>query len=126
MATFSFELPWPPTGNTATRHTRSGSHYTTAKVLSYRALVLRTLASVGLGSLTSKKPLLGPLSVSWVLAPPDATKSRDIDNHRKVLADALTLAGLWTDDSNKVIRKETFEWTDPEAGGKVFISISQC
>lgn len=121
MATFQFELPWPPTGNTATRHTRTGSHYTTAASRAYRAVVRQTVLGLCAGS---SMPLIGPLSVSWLFCPPDR-KGRDVDNHRKVLADALTEAGLWLDDSNKVITRELFQWTDPEPGGKVFVSIVQ-
>jgi hypothetical protein len=44
---------------------------------------------------------------------------------RKELADALTLAGLWTDDCGRVIRRETWEWVDPIPGGQVLLMLDQ-
>lgn len=117
--TIELELPWPPTGNHSTRHTRTGIHYKTAEAKSYRSAVAQLLGWKGLGT----KPIEGPLVVEWLLAPPDR-RSRDVDNVRKECADALTLGGLWADDSNKVIRKETFTWSDPEPNGKVFLTIT--
>lgn len=119
--TLEIELPWPPTGNNATRHTRTGGHYKTAQAVAYRTQVARTIAAL---KASFGLPLAGPLTVSWILSPPDR-RARDVDNARKELADALTLAGLWTDDSNKVIRSERFQWTDPEPGGRVYLSVSQ-
>lgn len=124
MASYKIELPWPPTGNHATKHTKTGGHYTTPQARAYRAAVARSLASMGLGTNSQNKPLQGPLTLSWLLSPPDR-RARDVDNVRKTAADSLTLAGLWEDDSNKVIRKETFEWCDPEAGGRVCLFVSQ-
>ena len=117
--TIELELPWPPTGNSSTRHTRSGIHYKTAEAKSYRAAIAQLLGWKGLG----KEPLLGPLKVEWLLAPPDR-RARDVDNARKEAADALTLGGLWADDSNKVIREERFIWTEPEPKGKIFLTIT--
>lgn len=117
--TIELELPWPPTGNHATKHTRTGGHYKTAKAVSYRAAVAQLLGWKGLGT----NPLKGPLKVEWLLAPPDR-RSRDVDNARKEAADALTLGGLWADDSNKVIREERFIWTEPEPKGKIFLTIT--
>lgn len=117
--TIELELPWPPTGNSSTRHTRTGGHYKTAKAVSYRAAVAQLLGWKGLGT----DPLKGPLKVEWLLAPPDR-RSRDVDNARKEAADALTIGGLWADDSNKVIREERFIWTEPEPKGKIFLTIT--
>lgn len=118
-----FELPWPPvTGNQAVRHTGWGVHYKTAQSRRYETLVAQIVAGMGMGTLAGKKPLSGPLIVSWLLCPPDA-RSRDLDNLRKVVADALTRAGFWADDSNKVIRREVFDWTSPERGGAIQLTV---
>ena len=82
------------------------------------------LLGLGIGTQNAKKPLLGPLSLHWVLAPPDR-RATDVDNVRKEAADALTLAGLWVDDSCKVLRRELFEWTDPVPGGRVLLTIKE-
>lgn len=124
ILTFTFELPWPPTGNHATRHTRTGGHYKTRETLAYRGLVAQIVAAMGMGNLLGKQPLSGPLAVEWVLGPPDR-RSRDVDNVRKECADALTLAGLWADDSCKVIRRESFEWTEPVREGRVLVTVSE-
>jgi crossover junction endodeoxyribonuclease RusA len=117
--TIELELPWPPTGNSSTRHTKSGIHYKTSKAVAYRAAVAQLLGWKGLGT----KPLEGPLQLYWLLAPPDR-RARDVDNTRKEAADALTLGRLWVDDSNKVIREECFVWTDPIKDGKIFLTIT--
>jgi crossover junction endodeoxyribonuclease RusA len=119
------ELPWPAvTGNHAVKHTRTGGHFKTAKAVGYEAAVALLLGHQGLGQGNGRKPLAGPLSVSWVLAPPDR-RARDVDNVRKTVADALTKAGFWADDSCKVIRREEFEWTDPEVGGKLLLTVKE-
>ena len=116
--TLSLELGWPPTGNHATKHTRSGVHYKTREASLYRSFVRNAVYERMIPGL----PLTGPLAVSWLLAPPDK-RARDVDNVRKECADALTLAGLWTDDSCKVIRQENFLWTEPVPGGRVLLTV---
>lgn len=121
--TYEFELPWPKVlGNHATKHTRAGGHYKVPEAVAYDALVGQIVASMGMGRLTSQKPLDGPLSVSWLLGPPD-NRARDVDNVRKVVADALTKSGFWKDDSNKVLVRESFEWTKALPGGAVGLTV---
>ena len=43
--------------------------------------------------------------------PPDL-RERDSDNVEKVLKDALTKAGFWKTDSNRLIRRSVFTWHD--------------
>jgi crossover junction endodeoxyribonuclease RusA len=109
-------------GNHATKHTRTGSHYKVAGAVAYDALVRQILLGMGLGCLALQKPLTGPLSAFWLLAPPD-NRARDVDNVRKVVADALTKAGFWADDSNQVLGREAFEWTPPAPGGVVHLTV---
>jgi crossover junction endodeoxyribonuclease RusA len=118
VRTLSLELPWPPTGNHATKHTTTGGHYKTREAGLYRSMVRNEVYQ----SMLTGLPLTGPLEVSWLLAPPDR-RARDVDNVRKECADALTLAGLWVDDSCKVIRRERFEWTEPVPGGRVMLEV---
>jgi Holliday junction resolvase RusA-like endonuclease len=63
--------------------------------------------------------------VAWVLAPPDR-RARDHTNVLKEVEDCLTAAGLWLDDSNKVIRHVTVSWADPVPGGDIRVEVSQC
>lgn len=118
----SLQLPWPAksTGNHATKHTRGGVHYTTATAKAYRARVAAGIAGAGL-----VLGLPGPLQVEWQLTPPSG-HGVDVDNVRKTVADALTLAGFWADDSNKVIRREVFDWMGqcPDKVGAVRVVVS--
>jgi crossover junction endodeoxyribonuclease RusA len=117
---YQLEIPWPAvTGNHAVRHTKTGGHYKTAKAVGYEAAVRSIVLGQGFGS---SKTLKGPLKAVWLLAPPDR-RARDMDNVRKTAADALTKAGFWADDSNKVLVEERFVWTTPEPGGVVFLTV---
>ena len=121
--TYEFALPWPTvTGNHAVKHTRTGGHYKTPEAKAYEATVAQIVAGMGMGSLLGQKPLDGPLIVSWLLSPPDR-RARDVDNARKVAADALTRAGFWSDDSNKVLVEEHFVWSDPSPGGEISLLV---
>jgi crossover junction endodeoxyribonuclease RusA len=122
--TFSFALPWPPSGNVQARHTKTGGHYLNPKVAAYRGTVTQILAAMGLSHLTGFKALGGPLSVSVVAAPPD-NRATDADNRLKCLLDALVHAGLLADDSNRVIQRLAWEWCPPERGGAVSVCIEQ-
>jgi Holliday junction resolvase RusA-like endonuclease len=126
---FDIELPWPgATGNTQARHGKHGS-YLNPLVARYRAVVAQTASGQGWGSWGTRKSLLGPLALNLLLAPPDR-RARDADNVAKVLCDSLVHAGVLSDDSNKVVSRLTIEWTDPEPGGRVLVTIrpykSQC
>lgn len=120
QATYQLELPWPTvTGNHAVKHTRTGGHYKTPQAKAYEAAVAAIVVEAGLGYAQTLK---GPLTASWLLAPPDR-RARDLDNVRKTAADALTKAGFWADDSNKVLVEERFVWTTPEPGGVVLLTV---
>jgi Holliday junction resolvase RusA-like endonuclease len=119
----TIELPWPPvTGNHAVKHSRAGGHYKTSEARAYELTVARQVEAARAAFLLPAGAMPGPLAVTWVLAPPDR-RSRDCDNVRKVVGDALTRAGLWTDDSNKVLRREVFDWTDPWPGGQILLTL---
>ena len=120
QATVQIELPWPAvTGNHAVKHTRTGGHYKTPQAKAYEAAVAAIVVELGLGYAQTLK---GPLRADWLLAPPDR-RARDLDNVRKTAADALTKAGFWADDSNKVLIEERFVWTTPEPGGVLLLTV---
>lgn len=113
------EIPYPPvSGNNSVRHTRNGSWLTPA-AKAYRYVIANVVRSQGLCL-----GLMGPLSVEFLVAPPDL-RSRDADNFCKTVKDALTHSGFWADDSNKVIRKTVVEWVDKEPGGRVQMTVRQ-
>lgn len=112
-------LPYPPagtTGNHAVKH-GGGNHYLTKAALHYRASIAQAVALQN-----ARRGLEGPLEVVWTLYPPDL-RARDSGNVLKSLADNLTKAGVWVDDSNKVIRREVIEWGEVCKGGKVELKI---
>lgn len=91
-ARLTLVLPWPPTGNHATQHTRAGRHYLTSEYKAYRLEVLARVLEA------RTRPLHGRLAISLHAWPPDARK-RDLDNVWKTTADAMQHAGVYADDS---------------------------
>ena len=110
-------LPFPPTGNHATKHGRNGAHWTTPEARSYRAHV-----SAQVQALDAAKGILGSLAVVAEIYPPDRRK-RDMDNTWKTLADCLTHAGVWMDDFQindlRLVRREV------RKGGQVVVHIEE-
>lgn len=119
MRTYTITLPYPPTsGNHHVKH-GAGRHYLTAQAREYRAAVGQACAMQGVAGLK----LAGPLLVAYSVIPPD-DKARDDDNLLKPAKDALTKAGVWVDDSNKVIRSSSLDWYEPEKPGRIVITIT--
>jgi crossover junction endodeoxyribonuclease RusA len=115
---YAIDLPYPMgTGNTAIRHGR-GVNYLSADAKRYRSIVAESCMAQYVHGLKLK----GPLRLYVVANPPD-NKARDADNVLKVLCDALTKAGVWIDDSNKVIRSIAFSWDAVVAGGALMLTI---
>jgi crossover junction endodeoxyribonuclease RusA len=89
---------------------------TSAKL--YRLAVKSIVAAAKL----PKLPLIGQLTVTVTLCPPD-NRRRDEDNFAgKALFDAITHAGVWGDDSQ--VRRKTVEWGDVVKGGCVKVEIN--
>ena len=110
-------IPWPPTtGNHTTKFGRGG-FYTVQSVKDYRIHIAWIIKAAGLD-----KKLSGPLEIHWTGCPPD-NRAVDADNIMKVVHDALTRAGLWKDDSNKIIKKTTFVWGDPVPDGLLELTV---
>ena len=119
MSALEIILPYPPagtTGNHAVKHARGG-HYLTTATKRYRYAVMMCCATQ-----RARRQLAGPLLVEWAFNPPDR-RARDSDNVLKTLKDAMTAAGVWIDDSNKVIRRESIEWLEPLTDGRVVVHI---
>lgn len=111
----NLELPWCPSTNKTWRKGK-GRVFLSEKTRAFRLDV----AKIVLASNT-QRPALGPLELTVTLCPPDKRK-RDLDNFAgKALLDALTLAGVWADDSQ--IRKMTTAWGDVTKGGMIVVEI---
>lgn len=113
----ALSLPYPPTGNHSTKHTKSGGHYTTAEVKAYRQHIGLLVASK-----RAAVRLSGALVVVVEIHPPDRRR-RDMDNAWKTLADALTLAGLWLDDF-QVVDLRLIRGA-PVKGGSVSLEVEE-
>jgi len=109
-------LPFPPTGNHSVKH-GGGRHYLTAEAKAYlakvKSMVICSAADNFIG---------GEIRVTCEVFPPD-NRRRDLDNTWKTLADALTHANVWQDDSQiidlRLVRGEVRQ------GGQVVVSISE-
>jgi len=88
---YELYLPYPPTVNSYYVQTRNG-RFISGKGKAFRESVAQAIRE----QLPDVK-LDASVLVEVVLYAPDARK-RDIDNCTKALLDALTKAGLWTDD----------------------------
>lgn len=108
-------LPYPPTAN------HSYANAGRKRILTESA---RNFRQVVAWEVVAKraKPLAGAVSVTIFLHPPDK-RIRDIDNPVKPLLDALTKAGVWTDDS--VVKRLLVEMRDRFDGGKCEVEISE-
>lgn len=113
-----FQLPYPyMSGNNQYSHTAAGTRLKD-DAIQYRARVHGILYGLGLAQIK----LHGPLWVEWQMHPPNG-RPRDVDNFRKPIADAITHAGVWADDSNEHLLTEVFHWKPSEPAGRVLVWI---
>ena len=114
------ELTWPPSTNRTWRHAR-GRTYLPKEVKLFRASVYSIVLAEKARCQLVGLPLCGDLEAIITLHPPDKRR-RDEDNFAgKALFDALTLAGVWGDDSQ--IRRKIVEWGGIIKDGKVVVEI---
>lgn len=83
MRSISFRLPWPPSINHYYGRRRQGGVY-----LKERGRLYRKKASLEFARLDWPR-LFGKVQVSLLLSPPDR-RTRDIDNIRKAIYDAIS------------------------------------
>ncbi len=109
-------LPWPPSGNHMWRHTAGNKHYLTEQARRYYAIVRQVVMTEG-----KVVNLNMDLEVTCTLRAPDKRR-RDMDNAWKVIADGITKAGVWQDDSQ--IKRLTLQWGELDRDrGLVIVSI---
>jgi crossover junction endodeoxyribonuclease RusA len=92
-----------------------GRHYLTQVASDYYSVIKQAVREQG-----KMVNLDMPLQVQCWLFPPDRRR-RDMDNAWKVIADSITKAGVWQDDSQ--IRKLTLEWGGVHKGGMIRVLI---
>ena len=125
-ARFEAVLPWPPTVNhyrtpliVRCRDKRTGKSKQRAALVTSaegRIYVKETERAVG-----RVRPLTGPLVLDATFRPPTLAVM-DLDNRLKPLLDALTAAGVWTDDSQVREIRARFGAVD-RTGGRVEVRI---
>jgi crossover junction endodeoxyribonuclease RusA len=89
----------------------------------YRADVCSAILVSRVAGLIDREPISRPIRVDILATPPDKRR-RDLDNLLKAPLDALTHAGVWSDDS--LIRHLSIRWADGQrAALTVFIDFPE-
>lgn len=107
-------LPWPPTGNLAVRHTRTGQHYRTGEYNDFRQRV------AWIAKQRRAPTIRGRVHVTALFWPPDR-RARDIDNAWKSLGDSLQAAGVFENDS--LIDRLELVRMHQRDGGEVCVTV---
>jgi crossover junction endodeoxyribonuclease RusA len=113
-------LPWPPSGNHATKHTTTGAHYLTAEHKRFRSAVKWIAYQMRAPTIAS------PYRCAIVWYPPDR-RERDSDNLQKVTFDALRHAGVIEGDSmaDKIAYSEVVVMPAKPGEGAVSVRIER-
>lgn len=115
MIELMYQLPYPPSVNHIYSRTKRGGVMLNDKAKSYREDVLHTIGKASVA-------VTGDLRVRIDAYMPDKRK-RDLDNPLKALLDAMTHAGVWTDDSQikdlRIINRGV------EKDGRVVVTVGQ-
>lgn len=120
---WKIETAWPPSANHTWRKTRGGRIYLATEARTFRADVMSRVAAARSRGDLPRRSFARRLRVDMELTPPDRRR-RDIDNVHKALFDALTRAGVWTDD--QLVKKESTEFHEPDGrGGRVALTITE-
>lgn len=110
----TYTLPWPPSVNGCWKPKRGGGVYLSKNAAKFRSDAIAEILQQG------RRRFDGPVSVDIVLHPPTAAKY-DIDNFNKAILDALTHAGVWNDDHQVYVLKNTRGGV--RKGGEVVVDI---
>lgn len=112
----AFTLPLPPSLNHYYGQSRSGRRFIRAPGIKFRALVQDIVTEAGHATLAGRLAL-------FVAVYPATRAKQDLDNRSKALQDALTVAGVWLDDSQvddlHLVRKEVIK------GGRVMVVVTE-
>ncbi|GGR31312.1 RusA family crossover junction endodeoxyribonuclease [Deinococcus ruber] len=126
---FTLSLPYPPSVNAywrsmLIRYKPKNPHDIPYRIVVFVSTEGRTYRKTVRGLLAHTPRTCPPgarLAVHVDVSPPDR-RARDLDNLGKGLLDALTVAGIWADDS--LIDRLTFERRPVVKGGRVDVVIS--
>ena len=113
----SLTLPFPPSLNTLY------ATYKSRRILSHKGRTYhQRIIYLVRKALGRPEPLSGRIEVSYTFCAPDHQR-RDLSNFTKALADALTMARVWQDDSQ--IDAEHLYRGAVVKGGSVTITINE-
>lgn len=99
------ELPFPPPLSACFTNVQGRGRVPTKRYLDWQKEALWLIKAQRV------KPVEGEVSVFVGLVAPDK-RARDAGNMDKAIGDILVKAGLIKDDSNKYVRRLSFEWLD--------------
>lgn len=117
----TISMPFPPPVNHYWRSTLIGG--SVRVLLSKRGRLYRVdVQALILSRYGVLRPLSGRLTVAIVAHPPNRIR-RDLDNLLKGPLDALTFAGVWTDDS--LLDRITIERGCVKPGGELLVTIEK-
>ncbi|HHR6399554.1 TPA: RusA family crossover junction endodeoxyribonuclease [Providencia alcalifaciens] len=113
----TFILPFPPSVNTYWRHVGKKT------LISEKGRKFRANAIAAVYEQLRKRPkaITEHVSVTVKMYPP-SKRRMDIDNYLKAPFDALTHAGIWSDDVQ--VRRAVIEWCEVVKGGRFEIMIN--
>lgn len=114
--TISLILPFPPSVNACWRNI-NGKTLISAKGRAFRA---NAAAAIYEQLRRRPKAITEHVSVIVKMYPP-SNRRMDIDNYLKAPFDALTHAGVWSDDVQ--VRRAVIEWHEVVKGGRFEIEI---
>ena len=113
----TYTLPWPPSVNRVWMRSRKGGVYLSKRAAKFRTDVYADVLEQG------RKHHKGKVSVCMSVQPPNDHRKHDLDNLAKATLDALTAAGVWSDDSQiddlRIVRGECVK------GGKMVVEIRE-
>ena len=110
------EIPYPPSANRMWRAVRGRT------ILSKQGREYYDGATA-LAAQRCGETMLGPLSVTLMVTPPDRRR-RDLDNTLKPILDLGTKAGIWGDDS-QVVEIHATKAREPVKGGSVIMEVTE-
>ena len=100
-------LPYPPLSGNNANKVGQGRIYKTDAAKGFELAVKSVIVNSRFASIKVDYQII----VTYDVWPPDK-RERDSDNVEKPTKDAITKAGLWSTDSNKLIRESRFRWHD--------------
>lgn len=109
------ELPFPPPLSACFTNVKGVGRVSTQR---YKAWQTEALWMV---KQQKAKPVAGEVSISVGLVAPDR-RARDAGNTDKAVCDLLVKAGIIIDDSNRYVRRLSYEWLSSGAPCTVLIS----